>query len=300
MKINRISGLVYALIAAMCNGTVGVLSVKLFQTGMSANEVAFYKCLIGFIIIFSMILLSGKLNVTFNFVKEKWLVGIICSFFGFFILYHFETAAYTTSNVSSVVFTLFGSATVFLFLLSALIEKRFFNLSEAITIVIAMLGLYLIFIHDEKTNISLNYGLFLASVAGIGYGTFLYLSKKMKFGSGLPQMFTLLLFGSFYLFIPYIQGVKNINISILSISILIGLAILPTIGGFWCTTKALTLTSSQSVQLIELSEPVFAIFFSTLFLGQIASTMQYIGGGLIFFAIIFYEFNLLHKIQRII
>ncbi|HGA5942127.1 TPA: EamA family transporter, partial [Salmonella enterica subsp. enterica serovar Saintpaul] len=84
------------------------------------------------------------------------------------------------------------------------------------------------------------------------------------------------------------------------ISILIGLAILPTIGGFWCTTKALTLTSSQSVQLIELSEPVFAILFSTIFLGQIASTMQYIGGGLIFLAIIFYEFNLLHKIQSII
>ncbi|EED4923270.1 EamA family transporter, partial [Salmonella enterica subsp. arizonae] len=93
---------------------------------------------------------------------------------------------------------------------------------------------------------------------------------------------------------------KFINITILSISILIGLAILPTIGGFWCTTKALTLTSSQSVQLIELSEPVFAIFFSALFLGQIASTIQYTGGGLIFLAIIFYEFNLLHKIQRLI
>ncbi|EDV3838494.1 DMT family transporter, partial [Salmonella enterica subsp. diarizonae] len=124
--------------------------------------------------------------------------------------------------------------------------------------------------------------------------------KRMKFGSGLPQMFTLLLFGSFYLFIPYTQGIKNIDISIFSISILIGLAILPTIGGFWCTTKALTLTSSQSVQLIELSEPVFAILFSTIFLGQIASTMQYIGGGLIFLSIIFYEFNLLHKIQSII
>ncbi|HFZ8317025.1 TPA: DMT family transporter, partial [Salmonella enterica subsp. enterica serovar Litchfield] len=205
-----------------------------------------------------------------NFVKENWLVGIICSFFGFFILYHFETTAYTTSNVSSVVFTLFGSATVFLFLLSTLMEKRLFNLSETITIFISMLGLYLIFMYDEKTNILLNYGLFWASIAGIGYGTFLYLSKRMKFGSGLPQMFTLLLFGSFYLFIPYTQGIKNIDISIFSISILIGLAILPTIGGFWCTTKALTLTSSQSVQLIELSEPVFAILFSTIFLGQIA------------------------------
>lgn len=261
MKKNKTSGLIYALIAAMCNGTVGVLSVKLFQAGMSANEVAFYKCLIGFIIILVIILLSGKLKVTFNFVKEKWPVGIICSFFGFFILYHFETTAYTTLNVSSVVFILFGSATVFLFLLSALTDKRFFNLSEAITIAISIAGLYLIFMCDKKANISFGYGLFFASVAGIGYGTFLYLSKKMKFGSGLPQMFTLLLFGNFYLFIPYTQGVELIDINVLSISILIGLAILPTIGGFWCTTKALTLTSSQSVQLIELSEPVFAIFF---------------------------------------
>ncbi|MDJ7173900.1 DMT family transporter [Salmonella enterica] len=118
------------------------------------------------------------------------------------------------------------------------------------------------------------------------------MSKRLSFGSGLSQMFTLLLFGSFYLFVPYEQTRDLTSVSTLSIILLIALAVLPTIGGFWCTTKALTLTSSQSVQLVELSEPVFAILFSAVFLGQQATLIQYIGGLLIFSVIIFYEFNI--------
>lgn len=46
MKSAKYAGIIYALLAAIFNGTVGVMSVKLFQSGLSANEIAFYKCLI--------------------------------------------------------------------------------------------------------------------------------------------------------------------------------------------------------------------------------------------------------------
>ncbi|MBK4715309.1 MULTISPECIES: DMT family transporter [Tenebrionibacter/Tenebrionicola group] len=296
MKKAKYIGIIYALLAAIFNGTVGVMSVKLFQAGLSSSEVAFYKCLIGLLILIPVIILSGKINITAQFVKSKWIVGLICAFLGFFVLYHFETKAYTTTNVSTVVFILFGSATVFSFLLSAISEKRILSLKEVITIVLSVYGLYLIFSQDGEMNITLNEGLICAIIAGLGYGGFLFLSRKFRFGAGIPQMFTLLLFGSIYLAIPFDKTVSISSLDIWSIALLILLAILPTIGGFWCTTKALTLTSSQSVQLIELSEPIFAIVFSLLLLGQMPSLVQMAGGGFIFASIFLHEFNIIERL----
>ena len=296
MKSAKYIGIIYALLAAIFNGTVGVMSVKLFQAGLSSSEVAFYKCLIGLFIVLAVIVFSGKIKHAVQFIKSKWIVGLVCAFLGFFILYHFETKAYTTTNVSTVVFVLFGSATVFSFLLSAIAEKRMLSFNELITIVLSLCGLYLIFAQGGEINMALNEGLICAIIAGLGYGGFLFLSRKLNFGAGIPQMFTLLFFGSIYLFIPFDKAVDISSLTLWSIALLVLLAILPTIGGFWCTTKALTLTSSQSVQLIELSEPVFAILFSLLILGQQPTLAQVAGGGLIFASIFLHEFNIIERL----
>lgn len=296
MKSAKYIGIIYALLAAIFNGTVGVISVKLFQAGLSSSEVAFYKCLVGLFILSSVIIFSGKTTQVINFVRSKWIIGLVCAFLGFFILYHFETKAYTTTNVSTVVFVLFGSATVFSFLLSAISEKRMLSFKELITIILSVCGLYLIFSQSEGIDIVLNEGLVCAIVAGLGYGGFLFLSRKLNFGAGIPQMFTLLLFGSIYLFIPFDKTVDIYSLELWSVALLVLLAILPTIGGFWCTTKALTLTSSQSVQLIELSEPVFAILFSLFILGQQPTVVQVAGGGLIFASIFLHEFNIIERL----
>ncbi|EAJ4269138.1 EamA/RhaT family transporter, partial [Campylobacter coli] len=47
-----------------------------------------------------------------------------------------------------------------------------------------------------------------------------------------------------------------------------------------------------SVQLIELSEPLFAMFFGSLFLAQSISFLQILGGVFILFAIFVHEFKL--------
>ncbi|EDY0039457.1 EamA/RhaT family transporter, partial [Salmonella enterica] len=51
MNSNKLHGIIFALIAAICNSSIGIFSVKLFQAGLTANEIAFYKCLVGFLII---------------------------------------------------------------------------------------------------------------------------------------------------------------------------------------------------------------------------------------------------------
>ncbi|WP_420812259.1 EamA family transporter [Photobacterium salinisoli] len=70
------------------------------------------------------------------------------------------------------------------------------------------------------------------------------------------------------------------------------LALLPTIGGFWCTTKSLAILKSQMVQLVELSEPIFALMLGFILLGQLVSPMQMLGGSCILGAILIHEVKL--------
>ena len=97
-----------------------------------------------------------------------------------------------------------------------------------------------------------------ASIAGTGYGLFSVLVKKFKLNGGLFLTKYLLLFGSVYLAVPFLVNLHSINFNSDIILGLIGLAVLPTILGFFCTTKALSYMSAAKVQVTELSEPIFA------------------------------------------
>ncbi len=297
MNINsKLSGVIFALLAALFNGTVGVLSVNIFNSGLTPEGVAFFKCLIALLIVGIILFFSNKTKYVFRYLKLKWHSIAICSFFGFFVLYHFETAAYESVNVAVVVFCLFGASTITTFSVEALLDKRFVGATEFISMALAMLGLYFIFV-DGEAGLHNSLGLLFAIFSGVGYGLFIVLSKRLNIGAGLVPVFSLLLFGVIYLFFPFAFNGYSIP-SLNNISYLLLLAILPTIGGFWCTTKALTILKSQSVQLIELTEPIFAICFGAVFLGQLTTSFQVIGGSLIMLSILSYEFSPINLIRR--
>lgn len=290
MKNKRLLGGVLATLAALFNGTVGVISVNLFASGMSSEAVAFYKCFIALIALSGVLLMSGQWFVMCSYLREKWRYIALCAFFGFFMLYNFETAAYQFINVAVVVFCLFGASTVTTFIFGAVLEKRSLYGIEVISIILSIAGLLLIFLDAGSFEIDSVTGIFFAVLSGIGYGMFLVLSKRFDLGGGLIAVFSLLLFGVLYLAIPFVLTGVSLP-SAASLPVLILLALLPTICGFWCTVKALTLLNSQSVQLIELTEPIFALIIGFIVLGQVTTIMQAIGGALIMVAILVHELS---------
>lgn len=160
---------------------------------------------------------------------------------------------------------------------------------ELVSVVLSIIGLSLIFSYDLGGN-SLS-GLLNAVISGVGYGAFLVLSKRYNIGSCIVTLTSLMMFGTLYLFIYWVISPSDISLGLIvesSVYLMI-LAILPTIGGFYCTIKALSLIKSESVQLIELSEPVFAIVFSFLFLSQVMTLSQALGGVIIITAILVHE-----------
>lgn len=78
--------------------------------------------------------------------------------------------------------------------------------------------------------------------------------KRMRVSGGLHFTRQLLFFGSLYLLMPAAaDGFQLGELSILAITALLALAALPTILGFFCTTKAIEYLKPSQVQALELT-----------------------------------------------
>lgn len=287
-------GAVCALCAAFVNGSVGVISVYLFDSDLSARDVAFLKCVLAAAVATGVVCITGRAQALWCFIHRRWLLCAVCAFFGFFVLYHFETAAYVSVPVAVVAFCFIGSATLVTFVASAVLQRRFLRQREIWSMLLALLGMACLFFGDGEAlrdDMPLPWiGLMQACIAGFGYGLFIVLAKRYGIGSGMVVIAALTLFASGLLALPVMaQGGMTLPRDANVWLGLLALALLPTIAGFWFTTKALTLISGQSVQLIELCEPVFALLFGLLFLAQLPAGLQLFGGALILAAILVHE-----------
>lgn len=281
MKSNQV-GMTFALLAALWNASVGILSKNIFQYEMPPVSVAFYKCLIAFIVL-TIVILSDrvKLNQVVQLAKSSIKISG-CSFCGIFVLYFFETKAYEFTNVSMVVFILLGTSAVTTFAFSSYLLKENKKLNQIAGLCIALIGLGIMY----WTNLQQGHpqGIILAAIAGAGYSLFLVLVKMFHFDATIALLWWLLGFGCIFLFGPFM--ISNPALPTLTmVPNLFILALLPTIGGFYCTTKALTLLDASKVQLFELAEPLFASLLAFIFLREILHINETIGGILILGAI---------------
>lgn len=169
-KLN-IYGIIFGFMAAILNGSVGVLSLFVFKQGHSPYLVSFYKCLLASFLLFLLIVGAGKIKELFAVFKNFFAITF-CAFLGFFMLFFFETIAYSQINVANVVFTLFASSTITTFFASTIIEKSCFNKFEILSLLFALIGLLLF---SDFQKLALDLGLIYASLAGIGYGLFMIL-----------------------------------------------------------------------------------------------------------------------------
>ena len=140
----------------------------------------------------------------------------------------------------------------------------------------------MIFGGDLQQGFSLQ-GAALASIAGSGYGAFSVAMKRMGVSGGLHFTRQLLLFGSLYLLMPAAAD----GFAIGELSPLLALAALPTILGFFCTTKAIEYLKPSQVQAPELTEPLFAALLAFVALNEVPPQSLYAGAALIIVGLCF-------------
>lgn len=265
-------GILFALIAAALNGTIGVLSKSLMESGMPSASIAFLKSLIGFACL--LFIVRGKFESAAIYMRAG-----VCAFFGIFMLFFFETSAYRYELTANVVLTLMASAAIAAFVLGWIFLGDRPSSTRWLGLTICVIGLAVFLGVSQPASLL---GLTYAAVAGLGYGAFSVIAKLMKLGSGLAVTRRLLLFGSIYLALPFAaNGAVLPTWSIGVWMALFVLALLPSIGGFYCTTRAIELATPAQIQLFELSEPLFAALLAVLFLHELPTTNTYLGGALV-------------------
>ena len=96
------------------------------------------------------------------------------------------------------------------------------------------------------------------------------------------------MFGSLYLLLPAASDGFTLGaLSPIALMALLALATLPTILGFFCTTKAIEYLKPSQVQALELTEPLFAALLALVVLDEVPRDTLYLGGGLILLGLCF-------------
>ncbi|SUD90827.1 DMT family transporter [Psychrobacter phenylpyruvicus] len=288
---NKSLGAVFALSAAALNATIGIISILLMNTGLKSNDIAFFKTLIAFLLL--TVLLSKTpirqqhrdvATLEFNnpTLKRVMVAVAVCAFLGIFTLFVFETQAYQYGNPANVVVILMATATISATLFGALLLKNKITINTIVGVLLAVVGIFVI---SWSSEVNLQLVIF-ASLAGSGYGVFSVLMQRFGLKGGIYLTKYLLLFGSLFLFIPFMVTFDSISIGYQAVLGLLGLAIFPTILGFYCTTSALKHLPASKVQVVELSEPLFAMLFAWVILHEVATMRFWIGGALVIFGIL--------------
>lgn len=276
MPSNFSKGVIFALSAAALNATIGVLSKVLMSNGFTSSSVAVIKTILGCILL-SIVLLFLKRPTS----AAKWSQAAICAFLGIFVLFHFETSAYRHYAAAGVVVVLMASASISSIILGRLLLKDAITANATVGAALAISGIAVIFGADLQQGFTLE-GAALASIAGCGYGAFSVAMKKMGVSGGLHFTRQLLFFGCLYLLMPATaDGFVIGELSSMAIAALLALAALPTILGFFCTTKAIEYLKPSQVQALELTEPLFAALLAFVALNEVPRESLYLGAALI-------------------
>ena len=183
---------------------------------------------------------------------------------GIFTLFFFETAAYQYGHAANVVVILMASSAIFTLIFGVILLQENMSFYSIIGTALAVIGIFIISWSGQSSVLLI----VNAMAAGLGYSLFSVYVKKFYLQGGIYLTRLLLLFGLIYLSIPFGLTFHVISFDFKTIVSLIGLAVLPTILGFFCTTKALMYLSAAKVQVTELSEPIFAMFLAWLFLSE--------------------------------
>ncbi|MDK9560428.1 DMT family transporter [Gallibacterium anatis] len=265
-----------------------MFSKVLLANGLNAESIAFIKTLIAFLLV-SLILfrhpLKTQLNaIQANFSSSATLLAKIafCAFLGIFVMFIFETSAYQYGQAANVIVVLMAASAVFSLVGGWLLLSERIHFFAIIGTFSAILGIFII----SWSGMEQWKAIVLALIAGAGYGFFSVFMQKFHLQGGLAFTQFLMLFGSLYLFIPFIRNLPDIHWSFPVTMNLLALAILPTLLGFFCTTKALSYLSAVKVQVTELSEPLFAMLLAWLFWGEFPSYAFYVGAFFIIVGIV--------------
>ena len=286
--ILRLRPELFALLAAIANGTIGPFNRFGLAEGATHQEIAFFKCFGAFMIVLILCMAKREARKELFALRNRAGAFALLSFLGVFCLYFFETWAFAETSIPLVSFLTYaaGGATI---IFAFVILRENIHAFKIVSFLAILAGVWFLYVYEGDIAGS-HLGIILALTGGLGYALFIFLAKFFHIGSGFPHLVWLFGFGSLYLLLPW--GYEGFTMpSVSALWPIVALIIIPTIGGFWLTTKAVESGNASSVQIIETSDPLFATLFAFVLFGEVLSIMGLAGGTLIIAGLLLALYN---------
>ncbi|MDD2447845.1 MAG: DMT family transporter [Tissierellia bacterium] len=269
----------YVIIAML---TFGSISIFVRNIGLPSSVISLLRAIIAsiFLIIYSIII---NKNISFIKIKDNiWQLLLSGAAMGFNWIFLFEAFKYTT--VSNATLSYYFEPTIVM-VLSPLILKEKLNNRKVFSIIISLIGLFMIVNTSAISNGSYNHplGLTYGLIAAALYATVILTNKFFKNLSGLEATLIQLIIAAIVLF-PYVFITESLRLEMFKIEYLpyiLTLGIVHTGIAYLFYFTGMQGLKGQTIAMLSYIDPVTAVIISAIFLKEGITLIQIIGGTLI-------------------
>ncbi len=215
--------------------------------------------------------------------KSSFIHGAYTGFF-LFLAYYFSIVALQHTTASKAGF-LVSLAVLWVPIFQLLIKRKMPNRWVVMTVVLSLVGLYLI---SGLDGIGFNYGDFFALLCSLAYTFYiLYIDKYIDEIDGNQMTFIILLIVSLWSLLTSLTLETFDPLSIVTNwPVILVVAIFGTLLTTYFQTKAQSVASPEAVGIILLGEPLFTLIMAVVLLSETVTTSGLIGGALLLLSLV--------------
>jgi drug/metabolite transporter (DMT)-like permease len=266
--------------AMLIFGSIGVF-VK--NTNLSSSEIAFLRGIIGslFLVAASLII---KQKISWQALKANLVLLLVSgAAIGVNWIFLFQSYKYTTVSNATLSYYF---APVFVMIAAPFILKEKWTVAKAVCIVMAMAGLFLVVnTGASSTQGSYNHpvGILYGLSAAALYACVMIINKFIKNLSGFETTLIQLMTAAIVL-LPYVLWKDNLSFSGVKTStilIILILGIVHTGIAYFLYFTSFRDLKGQTIAVLSYIDPISAVVFASIFLGEGMGLVQILGGILI-------------------
>lgn len=261
-------------------GTIGVF---VREINLSSAEIAFSRAIIGSVLLFLIGILKHERLYEIKLKKKLPILFLSGALMGINWILLFQGYKYTTISNATLSYYL---APVFIALLSSFILKESLSTRKIVCILIALVGLFLILQTGEGSNSqSYNHiiGILYGASGAILYAIVVILNKYIK-GISAFTITLIQLFVASIILLPFVVSDNALRLTLMDMKswiAMILLGIIHTGFAYLLYFSAIKEVEGQSIAILSYIDPIFAVFISSVFLGEPMGVLQILGGVLI-------------------
>ena len=262
--------------------TFGTISIFVRKIGLPSSVISLLRAIIAslFLIIYSAI--TNK-SISPSKIKDNfWQLILSAAAMGFNWIFLFEAYKYTT--VSNATLAYYFEPTIVM-LLSPLILKEKLTSKKILSIVVSIIGLFMIVNTSSVSYGSFNHplGLTYGLVAAALYATVILTNKFFKNLSGLEATLIQLIIAALVL-TPYVLVTEGLVVGIFKLEYLpyiLTLGVFHTGIAYLLYFTGMQGLKGQTIAMLSYIDPVTAVIISAIFLKEGITLLQVLGGILI-------------------